>query len=456
MEWPAGPAAPARTHPPEPRLLPWVLPALLLVGAADVLGSGRNLAESFQALEQASTPGRPASVDWLQRGVSLLLLAGAAEQIVHHLRTGQRAPHAGLLAAFVAYWFGTVGLPALWGTHPQIRHDLLYAPALGIACCLAGAAVQARVLTHSRDTLMLLMLAGLGAALWQPARVLDLSYQAGFLPGVPRFAGLTAHPVTQGLLAQVAVVLLWMCPYAGRVRQWTAWTLAWTVLLLAQSKTAWLACALSLLAVVAVQRGPRGWHQLSDPRRTGLALVLLASVIVLTVTLAGALLSPTVTEQVARFWASEQGEQLMSLTGRDRIWEVAYEEWQRQPIFGYGLSLWDAAYRAAIGLPHATHAHNQWLDDAARAGSVGVAALVLYAGVLTAACVRSARASRGLSLALGLTLALRAVGEVPLSLIGYGPELFTHLLLVTTLAAAPIGGRVLAPLSHPRPAPLLP
>ena len=35
-----------------------------------------------------------------------------------------------------------------------------------------------------------------------------------------------------------------------------------------------------------------------------------------------------------------------------------------------------------------------------------------------------------------LTLALRAVGEVPLSLLGYGTELFVHLLLVATLAAA--------------------
>jgi hypothetical protein len=51
-------------------------------------------------------------------------------------------------------------------------------------------------------------------------------------------------------------------------------------------------------------------------------------------------------------------------------------------------------------------------------------------------CLRHARASGGLALALGLTLALRAVGEVPLSLLGYGTELFVHLLLVATLAAA--------------------
>ena len=121
-------------------------------------------------------------------------------------------------------------------------------------------------------------------------------------------------------------------------------------------------------------------------------------------------------------------------------------------MFGYGLSLWDASYRAAIGLPQATHAHNQLLDDAARAGTVGVGALLAYAAVLTAASLRHARATAGLSLALFITLALRAVGEVPLSLIGYGSELFTHLLLVATLAAAAAGTAIPAravPSAHP-------
>jgi hypothetical protein len=150
----------------------------------------------------------------------------------------------------------------------------------------------------------------------------------------------------------------------------------------------------------------------------------------------GLLLSGALDQRAADFLASEQGAQLLSLTGRDRIWAAALEEWRLHQVFGYGLSLWDAEYRNAIGLPHATHAHNQWLDDAARAGSVGVATLIVYSFTLMALCLRHARASGGLALALGLTLALRAVGEVPLSLLGYGTELFVHLLLVATLAAA--------------------
>ncbi len=113
-------------------------------------------------------------------------------------------------------------------------------------------------------------------------------------------------------------------------------------------------------------------------------------------------------------------------------------------MFGYGLSLWDPAYRAGIGLPNATHAHNQFMDDAARAGSVGALALVAYGLVLAVLSVRRARATQGLSLALFLAIALRSVSEVPLLLRSTDTELFTHLLLLATLAAAGPGARARA------------
>ena len=87
-------------------------------------------------------------------------------------------------------------------------------------------------------------------------------------------------------------------------------------------------------------------------------------------------------------------------------------------------------------MPNATHAHNQFMDDAARSGSVGATVLVVYAAVLLVMSVRHARATGGLSIALFLSLALRAVGEVPLTLLGYGSELFVHGLLLVLLAAA--------------------
>jgi O-antigen ligase len=139
--------------------------------------------------------------------------------------------------------------------------------------------------------------------------------------------------------------------------------------------------------------------------------------------------------RVSDFLESPEGARMATLTGRDRIWAIAAQEWSSHPVFGYGLTLWDAAYRARIDLPHATHAHNQFMDDAARAGSVGVIALVVYAAVLLVMSVRYARATGGLSIAFFLSLALRAVSEVPLTLLGYGSELFMQGLFLVILSA---------------------
>ena len=416
-------------------LLPWIFPALLAVPAFDVLLSGRDLADSLVALEAVAPAPRAAVVDWLQRGASLLLLVASLEQIAHH--AARRLPvYLPLAAAFGLYWLGSVGLPAAFGARPVFGHDLLYAPAAGLACCLATPQEQDRILQLARDALTGLLLAGLALLLWRPALVADVNYSAGMLPGLPRLAGLTPHAVTQGLLAQVFLLLLWVRPYRRPMAHRAAWALGLTVLVMAQSKTAWLAFALCALALMLLRQGPVLRQRLNDPSRTDAIVAACAGLCLVIALGAATLLSGALDQRVTDFFASEQGAQLLSLTGRDRIWDAALEEWRLHPVFGYGLSLWDAEYRNAIGLPHATHAHNQWLDDAARAGSVGVAALIIYSLTLISLCLRHARASGGLALALGLTLALRAVGEVPLSLLGYGTELFVHLLLVATLAAA--------------------
>jgi O-antigen ligase len=141
-------------------------------------------------------------------------------------------------------------------------------------------------------------------------------------------------------------------------------------------------------------------------------------------------------DMIGGFLDTSEGAQLTSLTGRDRIWVVALEEWHNHPVFGYGPTIWDDEFRQAIGLPNATHGHNQMIDTLARCGTVGAIGLVCYAVVLLVLSVRFARATRGLSLAMFLTLALLSVSEVPLGLIGYGTDVFTHLLLVVTLASA--------------------
>lgn len=421
---------------PTTGLLHWTFPAMLLVGALAAATSGRDLTQSFSDLQAIAEPTRPTILVWVQRAVSLLLLLAALEQILNHIALQRRTPSPTLLAAFIAFWVGTIGAPAVLGAHPAISHELLYAPAVGIAACLVGASERDRILHAARDALMVLMLAGLLAVAVRPTLVLDPSYDAGLLAGVPRFAGLTPHAVTQGSLAQGATLLLWAFPYRHRWTNRAAWALTLGVLLIAQSKAAWIACGVCLGAMAAVRHGNALRRGLADPRQSqsaslmlvGLGAIVLASTVAVIVGDAGT--------RVSDFLESPEGARMATLTGRDRIWAIAAQEWSSHPVFGYGLTLWDAAYRARIDLPHATHAHNQFMDDAARAGSVGVIALVVYAAVLLVMSVRYARATGGLSIAFFLSLALRAVSEVPLTLLGYGSELFMQGLFLVILSAA--------------------
>ncbi len=417
-------------------LLHWALPAMLLVGAVDVATSGRDLTESFSDLQALTAPARLPAVMWLQRAVSLLLLVAALAQILHHIAQARRTPSWWLLAAFLLFWAGTIGAPAVLGAHPRVNHELLYALAMGTAACLAQPAERDRILRAARDALMALMLAGLAALAWRRTLVMDPSYSAGLLQGLPRFAGLTSHPVTQGSLAQVAPLLLWAFPYTRPWINRAAWTLALGVLLVAQSKTAWIAAVICLGAMAAVRHGGSGWRRIGDPRGAAFGLLALGTLALSVLVGAVAVIVGDAGGHVVDFLQSPEGARLATMTGRDRIWAIAAEEWRSHPVFGYGLPLWDALYRARIDLPHATHAHNQFMDDAARAGSVGAMALVVYGTVLLVLSLRYVRATAGLSIALFLSLALRAISEVPLSLMGYGTELFIHLLLLVTLAAA--------------------
>jgi O-antigen ligase len=415
--------------------LHWMLPAMLGLVALTTLVSGRDLSQLFAELQAADIVRHPI-VAWAQRGVSVFLLAVSAERIFSHIVLRKHLPSAVLALVFLAYWLATVAFPAVFGSHPLIAHEYLYTLVIGIAAVLAGPAEFDKVVGAARNALFAFLLAGFLLIPFDAPMVLDTSYTLGLLPGLPRLGGLAPHPVALAMFAQTALLCLWCKPFEHRWLTAAGWLVGGAALFLAQSKNAWVAFFLCGLCMLAVRHGAGLWQRVGDPKREALGVVVCLAVIGIALGLMGWILLGDVAEHAAGFFSTAEGAQLLSMTGRDRIWAVAMEEWQSNPLFGYGPGLWDAEYRASIGLLNATNAHNQFLDTLARSGTVGAAALVLYAGVLLVLSVRYAKATGGFSLALFLALALRSISEVPLQLFGYGTELFSHLLLVVTLASA--------------------
>lgn len=421
--------------------------AIILAVAITTSLGGRDLAVMALNLAEGPATARNPFLSIAQPLLSLLVLTVAGERILTHWLRRDRTAHTlnFLLLMFIIFWIGTVAAPALLGAHPQLSHEFVYPAVIAGAAVLASGIERDRAIAATRNALFLFMLGGLLLGFFIPSMALDTTYNQGLLPGVPRFAGLAPHAVAMGLLAQLALLCLLSLPYQ---RVWVnriAWVVGLSVLLLAQSKTAWIAFALCSSCVFILRDGAGLWRRISDPLRPEFGIVVISG-FMLALLAAGALLVfGGIDEKVTNFFTTAQGAQLTSLTGRDQIWAIAYDEWQRNPVFGYGPGLWDASFRASIGMPNATHAHNQFMDTLSRSGTVGATALVLFAAVLLVMSVWHARATGGLSLALFIALTLRSVSEVPLLLFGYGPELITLVLLLMTLASASAGTVVRAP-----------
>jgi O-antigen ligase len=425
-----------------------LFPAMLALTALDVLLSGRDLTQAFMDLERETTAIEAAVRHplgaWLQRGVSLALVAICLERLASHVVRRKPVPAPMLAFTFVFYWFTSVALPAVFGANVRISHEYAYPLLLGLACSLSGPVDRERVIAATRNGLFVFLLVGVALVPVWPSLVLDTGYTQGLIPGLPRFGGVSSHPVMLGMLSQTALVLLWVQPVRRGWLNAACWGLGLGVLFMAQSKTAWICFFMSACCLLLVRRAPGAVGKVGDPRNSsfgvGLLLVVIAAVLAALVGLIVFDL-PTVIDD---FFNSSTGAQLASLTGRDRIWAVAMDEWSRNPVFGYGLTIWDADHRQAILMPNATHAHNQFIDTLARSGTIGFIGLVVYALVLTVMAFRYARATNGLSMALWLTLALLSISEVPLIIVDYGSHVLTHFLLIVTVASG-AAARVRAP-----------
>jgi len=428
----------------------WVLPLMVAFAAVDVLLSGRDLSQVYMELAGLTQSTRSWIMPWLQRLVSVVLLIISVERIANHFAQERPVPSAPLMWAFVAYWVCTVASPSLLGAHREISHEYVYPLIIGCAALLVTTQEIGKIVDTTRDALFVLMLLSVILVPFWPSLVLDESYTQGLLPGVPRLGGLAPHPVAMGLFAQLGLLLLTARPFNKRWLTVCAWILGLGVLFFAQSKTAWIAFVLCSATMLVVRQGGNAWRRLGDPREGAFGIVLCLGVMAAGVAVLALFLFTDMGGRVSDYLDTEQGNQLMTLTGRDQIWAVAWDEFHSNPWFGYGPGLFDDDFRMAVNLPNATNAHNQFMDTLARSGVIGAAALVAYAVVLMVLSFKYAKRTAGLSAALFVALALRAVSEVPMMLFGYGTELFGHLLLLVTLSAA---ASMKVPLKAARPQP---
>lgn len=324
-----------------------------------------------------------------------------------------------------AYYFGTLLFQAVGSEHPTFSPRSLYVPVVLLAACLLRLERLDRVMATAKWCIFACMAGSLAAALVRPDFALSSPY-SGWLPGIKfRLFGLTSHANVLGPIALVGVLLELHAPSSGRGARWLRLGTAFAVLMLAQSKTAWVAA----LVIALLTWGPLNVLPAPQPRQQARAFGRAVFTLVAALLGAAAVAVAAALVDVAGFF--ERNPSLLMLTGRLDIWSITLDEWRKNIFFGYGPELWSMPYREAMNMLHVGQAHNQFVQTLGDSGLFGMAMLLLFLGGLAYAGLRCFRATRGLILALVLLLLARCITEASLRTEGLLTwATFTNVLLV--------------------------
>lgn len=410
-------------------LLPYCMVGL---GILSVLISGRDLA--FVVATASAGEARNPLLSWFVRLASIYVLLASSQVVFSQFSTNFSARRS-LFLAFIALWLTTTLAPALFSAHPELSHEYFYCFFLGAGLVMLSGKSGHRLVCDARTAILVFVLGGLLMVPVKPSMVLDLGYSRGFIPGLPRFAGFAAHPVSMGLITVVGLLCWYAERYDKRWQNMAALGILLLGLFLAQSKTGWIAAFTS----IAIMRAFSDLRSLvTDPwkaKHRFFWMIIIATLMGMATIFVGLTVSDVLLSKLTSFSHSSSGAQLMSLTGRDEIWAAALQEWRAHPVFGYGPSLFDEYYRILIGMPFAAHGHNQVIDALARSGSVGGIGVIVYFLILTYWAFKVVHVSRGLSVALWMLVTLQCVSEIPLQLFRYGPENLPHFVLLGVVAS---------------------
>ncbi|MCY4743527.1 O-antigen ligase family protein [Pelomonas sp. UHG3] len=352
----------------------WValLVLVYLVPALSILVSGRNLRAAVLledlAVSAGVVSGLVAKAGYY--GLLVLCVVLILSRILDGKRWAAVPRHAQwLMVTMFAYVAGATLLSGTFGTRPTFTPSYVGAPILFSAALLLALDPTVDALKCLRNVLLVLVAASLATAVVLPTLVLE-TYAVGLIPGFPlRFWGLTPHANTMGPLAAFALLLFISIPLSARWKQAAALAICFAALILAQSKTTWVAAFVALVVYFSArnletpQDGLLRWAKVA----LASAAFCLAAIVV-----AGGGLEMLASNAQGRAFGG--GE----FSGRSNIWDVAIGEWKRNPLFGYGPSIWSPEYRARIGMNFAFHAHNQFYQTLSEAGVVGVALLATY------------------------------------------------------------------------------
>lgn len=398
-----------------------VLMAGLLMCASGLLNS-RNL--QYASLGAGFINSEPSSIFlWVSRLTSLALVAITIPYfIVKALKSlSYQSRISWPLVTIVCFGLGSFLLPGFLGAVPYFDHRSLYPVIVMIAVYLAAEKNVNGTLIAVKWSILIFLIVSLAFIALDSSRVMAPGYR-GWIPGLSsRFWGLAPHANAIGPMAALTIFLEILCPSRYKPVRLAVFACASAVLILAQSKTAIGASVIGLIVILYARIGNRN----SSAPRTGLYLhgghlFLLVSAIVATAAILLLANLGLLDKLFSRLDSMGITSSVQSISGRTVIWEAALREYSNNPLFGYGPTLWDDAYRRAIGLSYAFHAHNQILQTMAESGTIGLIALLAFLFLALSRAFQTYQITKGVSIAILVLIGFRVMTEVPLNPVGIG------------------------------------
>jgi O-antigen ligase len=417
-------------------LLQYYIYAVLLANGVAILLSGRNFTHTVEA-DIDMTAINPITTIAL-RITSIFAMVAAADQVVRFFKI-DRVFYSGrvlLFLSFIFLWIANILIPSEFSTHGvPLEFSWIYSLILGVGLISLSNYRALDFVAHFRNATLIFCFISLILITIVPSVVLQTNYTQGYV-GLPRFVGLTPHANLMGMIASLALWCLFTLPFANRKLNILFFVVGISALFLSQAKNIWTSFIISLPLLFFYQKKASTWHALATSRYKGIYILIGSIFLVGLVWISILIVFGFGNNTTANLLDVKQQNQLFTLTGRDQIWEVALSEWERSPIFGYGLSMFSAEYRKAIGMFFATSGHNQIYDNLARTGLFGVFSLVLHFVILTALSIIYSKKTHGLTLILVISLFLRMISDVPITLIAIGIDTLPYYLLLALLAVS--------------------
>jgi len=342
---------------------------------------------------------------WLGRVGTVILLAVASLAV---LRPGHGRAGRGLWAGALAYCGAALLTEVFAG---QGFPDGTLEIALGVTALWVAPRLQASVVAAWAKGVLALFLLGSAAAILLGLPGATVPYDVSLLPGITyRVQGITAHANALAPLPVAYLLLEWRYP-SPRLARYGMAGVAGVLLLLAQSKTAWVTALVVATICVA-----GGWQDRRARLATGAALLAL-------------LAAYTAYSYAGNDQLSSAVEQARTFTGRTHLWRVGLEAWAAEPVWGQGPRFFEA-YALRTAQSWTGQAHNQVIEVLAERGLIGLAGFAVYVAALCRSAMRSLVVSRAASLGLVALLLVRSLTETPFT----GLDV-THLTVFAMLAA---------------------